>query len=139
MLAIFKNIKLLVGVGVVLLVLATGFGVYYHGKNVEALSNEVSSLEAKNESLEADLESHRIASEIIREESEKYQREQKQRLNNYKELVSELQELKENDKDSRDYLNNSIPNGVRTVRERARCISLPYLCGEAGRDEDSKD
>ena len=139
MLSIFKNIKFLAGLGLVLILVTGGYSLYFHGKQVERLRGKIEVLEQSNNSLQAELKSSRIVTEILNEETLRYSLERKQLEKAYKDSLNDLKELKDKDEVSNDYLNDLIPERVRSLRERARCISMPYLCGEASGNHDNKN
>ena len=137
MLAIFKNIKFLIGAGVLVVVLAAGGGLYFHGKKVESLENSVDAYESQIEKLEGDIRSRDIAREIIKDINDQYLQDYKEREIKYQNSISNLRTLYEQDQDARDYYNQRIPDSVRKQRLDARCEFLPYLCREVGGNEDS--
>jgi len=127
-----KNIKLiLISIGIAALI-TSGIWIYFHGKSVQRMSTQI-------ELLQTEIEQQKKVSEILNEVNQEYQKQRDEREKSLLESLRSLREVKENDEVSNKYLDQPIPDGVRTVRERARCLHLPYLCGETERDENSSD
>lgn len=129
---ILKNFKLiLITLGISALI-TSGAWLYFHGKKVQSLVSE-------NQLLKTQIEQEIKVREILNEVTLENMKE-KEEIN--KGLMDALEELRDAEKEDRavsDYYDQSYPERLRVIRERARCVSMPYLCDSDGGKQDSKD
>jgi len=125
--AVLKNIKVFSIALLIGGVIASGAGLYFHGKKVERLQSQI-------ELLQAEAETERIVRAIVDDAAEQHLEERQVISQARSDATQQLQEVKKQDEDVADYLNADIPDGVLTIRDRARCISLPYTCSSDARE-----
>lgn len=118
---ILKNIKV---IGTALLIggaISFGAGLYYHGKKVQSLQNEI-------ELLRSQAETETIVRNIVDDAAVNNQEQRNEIEQASSDAQREIREAKDEDESVREYLSTDIPERVQLARERARCISLPYTC-----------
>lgn len=125
-----KNFKVIVIAVTVGAAISFGIGLYYHGKKVQ-------SLEAQIELLRSQAEAERVVREIVDDAAVRNQEQREQIEKALSNAQKDIREAKNEDENVREYLSTDIPERVQSVRERARCLSLPYTCESSSREQDS--
>jgi len=129
---VLKNIKV---IGTALLIgaaISFGAGLYYHGKKVQSLETQI-------ELLESQAETERVVREIVDDAAVKNQEQREDIEQASSDAQRDIREAKDEDENVREYLSTDIPERVQSVRERARCISLPYTCESSSGESDSSE
>lgn len=129
---IMKNLKLiLITLGISAL-LTSGAWLYFHGK-------KVANMQLTIQHLESQLETERNVRELLNEITVENQELKNEVAEAQRQATEEIKDAKQNDTDVADYYDQQYPERLRTIRERARCVSMPYLCAPADGEQDSKD
>jgi hypothetical protein len=127
-----KNFKLiLITLGVSALI-TSGVWLYFHGKKVQSLVSE-------NQLLKTQIEQEIKVREILNEVTLENMKEKEEINKGLMDALEELRDAEKQDEAVSDYYDQSYPERLRTIRERARCVSMPYLCDSDGGKQDSKD
>ena len=129
---ILKNLKLIIIVMVLSTLMTLGVGLYFHGKKVQSLVSE-------NQLLKTQIEQEVKVREILNEVTLENMKEKDEINKGLMDALEELRDAEKQDKDVSDYYDQSYPERLRTIRERARCVSMPYLCDSDGGKQNSKD
>lgn len=116
-----KNFKVIVIAVTVGAAISFGVGLYYHGKKVQSLETQI-------ELLRSQAETERVVREIVDDAAVRNQEQREQIEKALSNAQKDIREAKNEDEVVREYLSTDIPERVQSVRERARCLSLPYTC-----------
>jgi len=129
---LMRNFKLiLITLGVSALI-TSAVWLYFHGK-------EVASMQLTIQHLESQVETEKKVRDILNEVTLENLETKQEIINAQRNAIKELQNAKETDPVVGDYYDQSYPDRLRTIRERARCVSMPYLCDTDGGEQNSKD
>lgn len=129
---LLKNLKLvLITLGVSAL-LTSGAWLYFHGK-------KVASMQVTIEHLESQVETEKNVRDILNEVTLENLEIKNSIIKAQRDALEEIKDAKETDPVVRDYYDQPYPERLRSIRERARCLSMPYLCDTDGGKQDSKD
>lgn len=129
---IMKNLRLvLITLGISAL-LTSGAWLYFHGK-------KVANMQLTIDHLESQVETEKNIREILNEVTLENLNAKNEIIESQRKAMKELSDAKENDPAVINYYDQPYPERLRIVRERARCVSMPYLCDLDGGEQDSKD
>lgn len=127
-----KNFKLiLITLGISALI-TSGVWIYFHGK-------EVATMQSTIDHLETQVETEKVVREILNEVTLENMKQKEEINKGLMDALEELRDAEKQDEAVSDYYDQSYPERLRTIRERARCVSMPYLCDSDGGKQDSKD
>lgn len=129
---LFKNFKVISIALTVGAAISFGAGLYYHGKKVQSLETQI-------ELLRSQAETERVVREIVDDAAVRNQEQRVQIEKALSNAQKDIREAKNEDEVVREYLSTDIPERMQSVRERARCLSLPYTCeSSTGKQDSSK-
>ena len=117
----FKNFKLILGALLLGGAIASGAGLYLHGKKVQSLESQI-------ELLQSQAETERVIRTIVDDAAVNNQEQRNAIEQASNDAQRDIREAKNEDESAREYLATDIPERVQLARERARCVSLPYTC-----------
>lgn len=118
---LFKNFKVISIALAVGAATSFGAGLYYHGKKVQSLETQI-------ELLRSQAETERVVREIVDDAAVRNQEQRVQIEQASSNAQKDIREVKDEDEAVREYLSTDIPERMQSIRERARCLSLPYTC-----------
>lgn len=125
----FKLILITLGVSALL---TSGAWLYFHGK-------KVGNMQLTIDHLESQVETEKNIREILNDITLENLESKNKIIDAQRNAIKELSDAKENDADVANYYDQPYPERLRTIRERARCVSMPYLCDTDDGKQDSKD